>query len=422
MHNNQQIGHLLEEIETVPAFQFWYGSDILARCVQARDPRITIALALRHQGLGNKAAGSAHAIRQTIKSIESADLPTLWRLLESAPTDPLRTPDAPSADPLWAAANILGEIGGATVLYTIHRRIRTNKPAIILARLVAHVVLRYLSISGAPRPTITMFNVVTREERREPLAPESAFHDEYERILNDRRTANAYFGLVRDDVLADLYTYIAHLAARNIDFLLTSGNGIPTSDPMILTLQMAQLTEPQEGAPDWRSWLEEYLPRLETFRDKEHLLQAVNILRRPSFWRDLVIAKRRTWTEFDNTTEFWVERRLRDGPWTLVVELAYPGHPYPYRGIVHIARGHPLHGRSQHALVHAAESLIAAGVLTHEDVECVLALDEAGLDPHTGEWKFGFHAGGFYEDIDWAVQNTQELAGQLRLVSARVRL
>ena len=195
------------------------------------------------------------------------------------------------------------------------------------------------------------------------------------------------------------------------------GNGMPASGTSMLEIQMKQMTEPVVGEPDWRSWLPENLPRFTTFPDKPRLLGAIALLETADFWRDLVIARRRTWTPFDTTREFWVERRGKHGDWTLGVLLAYPGQHYPYRAFVGIPFGDRLHGRSPAQLIKHAEGLIVLGAVDSHCVRNIRAIDECGLDDDTREWRVSFRAGAFFEDVDWAYRNAEEIAEQLEVLS-----
>ena len=75
---------LVNEIDAVDFREFWWGSSLLDKCSQVKDPRIVNMLLVRHQHLGNKEADSAHLLRNTIKEIEGPDLRTLWLHIDNA--------------------------------------------------------------------------------------------------------------------------------------------------------------------------------------------------------------------------------------------------------------------------------------------------------------------------------------------------
>jgi len=64
-----------------------------------------------------------------------------------------------------------------------------------------------------------------------------------------------------------------------------------------------------------------------------------------------------------------------------------------------------------------------SGGLVREEIENVELLDESVLDAGGGGWRLGFDAGGFYQDIDWAIKNAKSMARQLeRLLEHQVGL
>ena len=115
--NEQEIRRLVDEIENVSFQEFWWGSELLDRASRVRDVRVVRALALRHHGLSNKMAFSAHVIRNTIKIIDAPEFLLSWSVIDSvADANELvrRLEDFCYAP--WAVAFILGEIGGTDAL------------------------------------------------------------------------------------------------------------------------------------------------------------------------------------------------------------------------------------------------------------------------------------------------------------------
>src|SRR4051812_37202721 len=156
----ERVSSLLELIDSAPTTEFWYGSSLLARCVQAGDPILVEALAIRHQALGNKAAGSAHVIRQTIQAIDSLngqDLKGLWQMVDAHPPEEILTAERPCGDSHWAAANLIGEIGGSAAFYSISDRLSkaTGSQVELLVRILAHLALRFIEIVSAEAPRLT---------------------------------------------------------------------------------------------------------------------------------------------------------------------------------------------------------------------------------------------------------------------------
>ena len=74
---------LVHEINNVDAREFWWDSDLLHRAARVRDARVIRALALRHHGLSNKEAFSAHVVRNAIKTIDAPDFSLSWSIIDA---------------------------------------------------------------------------------------------------------------------------------------------------------------------------------------------------------------------------------------------------------------------------------------------------------------------------------------------------
>jgi hypothetical protein len=167
-----------------------------------KDARITEALLIRHHCLGNKRADSAHVIRNTIKEIEGKNFPILWGCIDRE-TDTNRLIGA-IEDPYsktWAAAYVLGEVGGAPALSNVTERLTSFHTArhFLTAKLAFHLVMRYMQIQKAGEPTITEMDVKTG--RTIEIPTRIRHPDIYQRQMLRRKQENEYFVPVQKDML-----------------------------------------------------------------------------------------------------------------------------------------------------------------------------------------------------------------------------
>jgi len=176
----QQITMLVDEIQTADAREFWWGSHLLERASIVRDLRVVRALALRHHGLSNKEAFSAHVVRNAIKTIDAPVFPLSWSVID-AETDPnqlaRRLEDFTYAP--WAVAYILGEIGGHGALRGASLRLSSEHASrhYMIVRIISHLLVRYLKIKAYKPPTLTMIDLKTGEMTRGlPQAEHSPAH------------------------------------------------------------------------------------------------------------------------------------------------------------------------------------------------------------------------------------------------------
>src|SRR6266853_1440723 len=81
--SEHEITRLVDKIENVDFRQFWWDSPLLERASRIRDARVVRALAIRHHGLSNKEAFSAHVIRNAIKTIDVPDFSMCWNIIDA---------------------------------------------------------------------------------------------------------------------------------------------------------------------------------------------------------------------------------------------------------------------------------------------------------------------------------------------------
>jgi hypothetical protein len=406
---------LVEQINTVPATEFWYGSELLARCVEDGQPDLVEALSVRHQGLANKAAGSAHVIRQTIGAIDGDDLATLWQMIDEQDPDEVLSPDHPSnVARTWAAANIVGEIGGSSAVYRVGDRIRSasGSQSDLLLRILTHLGLRYMEIAGARAPTLSHETISTDRTWEEELVPGQ--HDERrERLLCDRRADARRFGLIRPDLLRELRAWVAQMEPQRANRHLLTEWGIPNTDRSLDDFLSVSRSRAREAGIDRIVYIRENLPRYASL-DHERLLRVPELMQPATFWRDLVIAKRRTWTAVDQTDAFWIER-----DWTVrgircVVEMVTPGAAYPYSTRFGLDASHPLHGQDRTSVTQRLNEPGNAPRVADQLVPSVV-----GHIGERSEWWLVFEGGAFYEDVDWAVEQAEEVAAYLAELGQR---
>jgi hypothetical protein len=403
---------LIEQIYSVHATAFWYGSELLARCMEDGDPMLVEALTIRHQGLGNKAAGSARVIRQAIGAIAGDGLETLWTMIdEQDPDDPLTLEHPSNRARPWAAANIIGEIGGSAAVYGIRDRFRnaSGSHADLLVRILAHLALRYVEIVGAEAPCVSHEQLSTGRTWEEELLP-GQDDERRERVLSDRRLDAQRFGLIRPDVLEDLRAWVAGQDPSRINRHLLTEFGIPNADRSLDAFLSGSRSRAQEAFIDRVTFFRETLPRYTTL-DHQRLLGVLKFMQTDAFWRDLVIAKRRTWTDADRTPAFWIER-----DWTVhgircVVELAAPGAAYPYTARFGLNRSHPLHGQDRTLVT---QRFAPSGPTPAVGPQLVPSV--VGYIPGEQEWWLEFETGAFYEDMAWAVEQAEEVAEYLSVL------
>jgi hypothetical protein len=229
------VRRLVEDIQQVDFREFWWNSQLLQTCSKHDDPRVTRALLTRHHCLQSKQADSAHVIRNTIKEIEGPEFPTLWGLIDSeSNTNRLvGTIDDPFSA-TWAAAYVLGEIGGAPALSNTTTRLSTaDAPRHFLtAKLAYHLVVRYMQIQSEGEPTVTEFDTETGQRINVPTR--ARYPDVYERQMLRRQQANELFVAVQPRMLVYLKAHLAKIPDNFIPIpkreLFRYIERLPTSD------------------------------------------------------------------------------------------------------------------------------------------------------------------------------------------------
>ena len=77
------VNQIVEAIENADFREFWWDSALLAQASETHDPRVVCSLAFRHHCLGNKDAFSAHVVRRAIFLCDSAEFPSLWKIIDA---------------------------------------------------------------------------------------------------------------------------------------------------------------------------------------------------------------------------------------------------------------------------------------------------------------------------------------------------
>jgi len=190
--NNAEIQHLVDELDSIDFREFWWGSKLLDRCAQTKDPRVVKGLCIRHHCLQNKQADSCHVIRNTIKIIDGPTFLNLWQFItsESDQQHLINTVDDPYSVP-WAAAFVLGEIGGKAALSETTGKLANPRIPYLLVRLAMHLVVRYLQIVSEEEPQVEEMDVKTGQVQ--PVPAKERYPYMYERQMLRRRQANEYF-------------------------------------------------------------------------------------------------------------------------------------------------------------------------------------------------------------------------------------
>jgi hypothetical protein len=206
---------LIDEIASVDFREFWWGSELLERASRVRDVRVVQALALRHHGLSNKDAFSAHVLRNALKMIDAPIFPFSWSIIdaESDNTCLIRGLDDFSYAP-WAVAYILGEIGGHGALRGASIRLRPEHSVrhYMIVRLISHLLVRYLKIQAYKPPTTTMIDVNTGEMTRGlPIAENSPQH---KMEMLRRSQADELFSPIDPALIQDLRKGLASIPDR----------------------------------------------------------------------------------------------------------------------------------------------------------------------------------------------------------------
>lgn len=213
--NEQEIRQLVDEIERVNFHEFWWGSELLDGASRVRDVRVVQALALRHHGLSNKEAFSAHILRNAIKTIDVPDFTLSWQLIDpETDTRHLVEHFEDFSYVPWAVAFVLGEIGGAGALRGAAARLGPEHAArhYMIVRIMSHLLVRYLKIQAAKPPTMTMIDVNTGEMTRGVSFGESS--PSYKMEMLRRSQADELFTPIEPSLLHDIGNKLERIPDR----------------------------------------------------------------------------------------------------------------------------------------------------------------------------------------------------------------
>jgi hypothetical protein len=211
---NGELERLVHELDSAPATEFWWGSELLNRCEQNRDPRVVEMLLIRHYGLQNKEADSCHLLRETIKRIDAPIFAASWSLLHAY--------DFESEPWRLEAAFVLGEIGGRPVLERLVGLLDTDEWAPVYVRMCLHLAGRYADLRSGEPPMLHTLDLKTGVQEDVELTKETAPPGICERAMRRRSQENELFTPVDSFLLNDLRTKLSVLDVR-----VLSGLGIP---------------------------------------------------------------------------------------------------------------------------------------------------------------------------------------------------
>jgi hypothetical protein len=207
-----QLNQLIDEIDAAGPDQFWGDSDLFDRAARVRDVRVVRALALLHHSFSNKEAFSAHVVRNTIKTIDQPQFGFLWSMID-AETDARRIVEGLEDFSYlpWAAAYVLGEIGGAAALRGAVARLSAEHSVrhYLIVRLTSHLVVRYLKIGAAKPPTVTMIDLKTGEMTRGLPAMQDTL--QYKTEMLKREQGDELFIPVESSLAADLRARLSRI-------------------------------------------------------------------------------------------------------------------------------------------------------------------------------------------------------------------
>jgi hypothetical protein len=191
---DREVQRLVSEIEEVDFREFWWDGPLLTRAASVHDQRVVRALALRHHGLSNKAAFSAHVVRQAVKQCDGPQLAVLWNCIdaETNSTAIIQRMEDFAYLP-WAAAFIIGEVGGAFAFTQATKRLGPSHSArhYLIARLLSHVVVRYLGIEKESEPQTTFIDLKTGEQ--ETLLSRYVARPQFDMARRKRTESNELF-------------------------------------------------------------------------------------------------------------------------------------------------------------------------------------------------------------------------------------
>lgn len=202
-----EIQNLVSEIEEVDFREFWWDSPLLAHAAGVHDSRVVRALVTRHHGLSNKDAFSAHIVRQAAKQSDGSQLRAMWSFIDSETDSTALVQRMEDFSYLpWAAAFIIGEVGGAFAFEQATERLTPSHSArhYLIVRLLSHVMVRYLSIEKEAEPKTTFIDLQTGEQ--ETLLSRYTARPEFDMARRRRAEANELFTPLSRQAVQDAKT------------------------------------------------------------------------------------------------------------------------------------------------------------------------------------------------------------------------
>jgi hypothetical protein len=210
-----EIKQLVDDLDSVDFREFWWGSRILDRAGEVKSPEVVRILLIRHHGLQNKRADSCHVIREAIKRNDGTDFPTIWKIIDGVSnSDSLISEINDPCSLPWAAAHVLGEIGGRPALSQVTGKLRRTELGwqYFFIRIAMHLLIRYAHVTHPEEPEIEGVDVRTGRTFRKPMR-ESA-PDIYQRTMLRRSQENELFKPVDPAMVPYLLRHISIVDER----------------------------------------------------------------------------------------------------------------------------------------------------------------------------------------------------------------
>jgi hypothetical protein len=406
------LSELIQAVEEAPIRDFWYGTDLLEKCKQIRHPRLLDALVRRHQRLGNKSAGSCHALRQAIKAIDTPFLAGCWHIFDSCADAELA--DHP-LDAAWGAINIIAEIGGLGALLEFSSRLAApaGKTYHVLVAGIAHLALRYTEIIENAPLTLLVTDMASGNVAEQPIdaiavgtppAPiisviespgrtslqsrrsEGGLHEAaVVRALQNRAEANEYFYLPAVWQIHEAVNRLNGLSTAAWDLALRGRNAVPAADWE--SLRKVQEFERKQATMNSRPQivqLSEQLPRRSRFDNRFDVETALTQLLDDDAKRRFLRNKAALSARFGAPPKLVLDERTDGYRW--VVYEVHRGFLYPYEGWLQVPFDHPLNGVrwwKSFRWDEAAEYTFIRGEGTE------------------GDWWFEIPLAAVHEDLNW---------------------
>lgn len=268
---------VLDTLEIAPSTDFYFGSPLLGEVWRIPHPELTRLLVWRHQALGNKAAPSARALRHVIKHHDGRDFSRLWHMFDDAGDDPMDVEDLPRTGSwLWAAANVLGEMGGSRVIEGVYQRLLEGdgRKDAALIRLALHLAYRYRDVSRVTEPMAFRLDVSTGTYSQVPLTqlgPESG-----EKVRLWRRVDDEFFlPTPVGRALADL---LDGFDEDLVEGVIEASPYVPGTDHIVERLMGMHLKNAREKGESFVLGAMESIPRPHGIGSRVELLEALKTI------------------------------------------------------------------------------------------------------------------------------------------------